>query len=364
MLSRWQTQVEAILILRNLIFSVIFLALAGAASAQTYTNIQDRTDGASCSTCAGSGGTGTKAIYWIKQNVSSPSLSGQAAQLFLGGSTPYSDALWNWRIASDSSKMRHYVYDVDYYVKTPSAVQGLEFNITSYDHGRGYTYGFTCSVKSGGVWKISVPDDSTSSMAEMHWSSTGIACPTPPAYKWNHVNFEAERTSSGMIHYISLTVNGTKHYINKTVYARKAPSDWNGLTTHVQLNGDSKQTDYSVWIDRYKVTVDGSSSSSDSGSGSGSTSSSCSTPSSTGINVCSPGSTSSSTVAVKAMAKLSSAIYRFELWADGVKKATIRDSGTMSTTISLSKGTHKLEFVAYNSSGSSRTTKTISTTVQ
>ena len=172
-----------------------------------------------------------------------------------------------------------------------------------------------------------------------------------------------------MIHYISLTVNGSKHYINKTVYARKAPSDWNGLTTHVQLNGDSKQTDYSVWIDKYKVTVGGSSSSSGSASGStssssGSTSSSCSTPSSTGINVCSPGSSSSSSVAVKAMAKLSSTIYRFELWADGVKKATVRGSGTMSTTISLSKGTHKLEFVAYNSSGSNRTTKTVMTTVQ
>src|SRR4051812_24027808 len=335
--------------------------MVGAASAQTFSNIQSRTDGASCSECAGADGTGTKAAFWIKQNVASPSLTGHAAQLFLGGSIPYSDALWNWRIASDSSNMRHYIFDTYYYVTNPSAVQGLEFNITSYDHGRGYTYGFTCSVKSGGVWKISVPDDSTSNMAEMHWTSTGISCPAPPANKWNHVNFEAERTSSGMIHYISLTVNGSKHYINKTVYARRAPSDWNGLTTHVQLNGDSKQTDYSVWIDRYKVTVDGSSAAAPIPTEP--TPTSCSTPSSTGINVCSPGSSSSSSVAVKAMAKLSSSVYRFELWADGVKKVTVRDSGTMSSTISLGSGTHKLEFVAYNSSGSNRTTKTVYTKV-
>ena len=209
------------IVLRKLSYITILtvLAMVGAASAQTFSNIQARTDGASCSECAGAGGTGTKAAFWIKQNVASPSMTGHAAQLFLGGSTPYSDALWNWRIASDSSKMRHYVFDTYYYVTNPSAVQGLEFNITSYDHGRGYTYGFTCSVKSGGVWKISVPDDSTSSMAEMHWSSTGISCPAPPANTWNHISFEAERTSSGMIHYISLTVNGSTHYINKTVYA-------------------------------------------------------------------------------------------------------------------------------------------------
>ena len=36
----------------------------------------------------------------------------------------------------------------------------------------------------------------------------------------------------------------------------------------------------------------------------------------------------------------------------------------MSTSLSLKSGTHKLEFVAYNSSGSSRTTKTITTTVR
>src|SRR6185312_3798099 len=227
---------------------------------------------------------------------------------------------------NDSSKMRHFVFDTYYYVTNPSAVQGLEFNITSYDHSRGYTYGFTCSVKSGGVWKISVPDDSTSSMAEMHWSSTGISCPVPPANTWNHVSFEAERTSSGMIHYISLTVNGSTHYINKTVYARSAPSSWNGLTTHIQLNGDSKQDDYSVWVDKYSVIVDGAAAPiPTSPTPSAPAPSSCSTPSSNGINVCSltNNATVSGAVPINAVAKVSGTIYRFELWADGVKKATV-----------------------------------------
>lgn len=288
-------------------------------------------------------------------------MDGKASQLFVGGSIPYSDALWNWRIADDSSKMRHYVFDTYYYVTNPSAVQGLEFNITSYDHGRGYTYGFTCSVKSGGIWKISVPDSSTSNMAQMHWSSTGISCPAPPANTWNHVSFEAERTSSGMIHYISLTVNGSTHYLNQTVYARSAPSSWNGLTTHIQLNGDSKQDDYSVWVDKYSVTVDGSTTTPPPPAGSA-----CTTPSATGINVCSltNGATVSGAIPISAMAKVSGTIYRFELWADGVKKNTVRDLGTMATSLSLGVGTHNLEFVAYNASGSSRVTKTLTMIVK
>jgi hypothetical protein len=198
----------------------------------------------------------------------------------------------------------------------------------------------------------------------MHWSSTAIACPAPPANTWNRVSFEAERTSSGMIHYISLTVNGSTHYINKTVYARSAPSSWNGLTTHIQLNGDSKQDDYSVWIDKYSVTVDGATAPIPTPTQP--TPTTCSTPSSTGINVCSltNGSTVSGAVPITAMAKVSGSIYRFELWADGTKMTTIRNSGTMNTSLSLKSGSHKLVFVAYNSSGSSRVTKTLSTTVK
>ncbi len=92
----------------------------------------------------------------------------------------------------------------------------------------------------------------------------------------------------------------------------------------------------------------------------------CSAPTSNGINVCTPanGASVSSPVAIRAAAKVSGAVYRFELWVDGVKKVTVRDSGTMQTAVTMSSGSHKMIFVAYNSNSSSRVTKTVSVTVR
>lgn len=338
--------------------------MIGAMSAQTFSNIQADTSIGSCSACAGKGAAGPSAIYWVKQGVSSPSLTGKATQFFVGGTTPYADALWNWTLVKDASTLHHFVYDMYFYYQNAAAVQGLEFNTTSYVHGKGYEFGFTCSVKSGGVWKISVPNSSHSSLADMHWQSTGIACPAPPTLIWNHLTFEVERTSTDQVHYISLTLNGHTYYINQTMAARIAPSSWTGLTTHFQMNGDSKQDDYSVWVDKYTVTADAASSSPVSAPVV--TGTSCTAPSSSGINVCSltNGTAVTGAVPVNASAKVSGSIYRFELWADGVKQTTIRNSGSMVTNLSLGTGSHKLEFIAYNSSGSSRVTKTLTMTVK
>jgi hypothetical protein len=237
------------------ILAAMILAAATIGMSQTtYSNIESMSGISSCSTCAGSGGNGTAASFWMKQGVSSPSLDGKSTQFFLGGSTPYSDAMWTKKVSS-SANYHHFVFDAYYYVTNPSAVQGLEFNITNYSNQKGYTYGFTCSIKDGGVWKYSAPKSSTSTMSQMYWASTGISCPAPKAYSWMHVQFEGARTSDNKVQLISLTVNGSKHYLNKTMYARSCPSGWSGVTTHIQLNGDSKQDDYSLWADKWIVKL-------------------------------------------------------------------------------------------------------------
>lgn len=338
------------------------LALAGAAPAQIFSNIQADTSIGSCSACAGKNASGPTAVYWVKQGVTSPSLTGKATQFFLGGTTPYADALWNWTLVRDSSALHHFIYDMYFYYTNASAVQGLEFNVTSYAHSKGYEFGFTCSVRSGAVWKISVPNSSNSTLAEMHWASTGIACPAPPTQTWNHLTFEVERTSTDQIHYISLTLNGHTYYINQTFAPRIAPSSWGGLTTHFQLNGDSNQDDYSVWVDKYSVTADTGYAAAPVPAPTP-TPTACTVPATNGINVCSAGGTSSS-ASVHAAAKVTESVYRFELWADGVKKVTVRNSPTMQSALSLGSGTHKLEFVAYNASGSSRVAKTVMATIK
>lgn len=207
-----------------------------------------------CSTCAGAGGNGPSATYWMKQKQSAPSMDGKSTQFFIGGNKPYSDAMWTKKV-SNSSSFHDFVFDTYYYVQSPGSIQGLEFNITNYASNKGYTVGFTCDLKGTHTWKISVPNSSTSSMSQMHWESTGISCSMPQAYAWTHVSFEGQRTSDNKVKFISLTVNGSKHYINKTVYARSCPDGWGGVTTHVQLNGDSKQSNYSLWANKWTVKL-------------------------------------------------------------------------------------------------------------
>ncbi|HEV2133347.1 MAG TPA: hypothetical protein VGR47_03715 [Terracidiphilus sp.] len=79
----------------------------------------------------------------------------------------------------------------------------------------------------------------------------------------------------------------------------------------------------------------------------------CPAPSSDGINVCSPteGTVPCCTFSVEASAVVTGGVYRFELWANGTKVYTVRDSGVMDTSIHLVQGSYTLTFVAYNTAG-------------
>jgi hypothetical protein len=91
----------------------------------------------------------------------------------------------------------------------------------------------------------------------------------------------------------------------------------------------------------------------------------CAAPVTTSVNICSPadGAVLSGTFQAKAFATISgSSVYRFELWANGVKQATVRDSGIMDVPLTLTPGSYRLEFVARDVAGA-RTLRTVRITV-
>jgi len=98
------------------------------------------------------------------------------------------------------------------------------------------------------------------------------------------------------------------------------------------------------------------------------TSTGCAAPSSAGINVCSPssttspGSTVSSPVHVQASATVSGTFARMELWIDGVKRYT-STSDTVDVKYTLAKGVHKFSFYAFNTAGT-KWNATANTTVK
>ena len=220
-------------------------------SATVFSNIQGMSNWQSCAACAGAGGSGPVAPYGMTQHVGSPSMDGNSTQFWIGGSTPYSDVLW-WRNLvgggeqSTNTNAHHFVYDLYYYVTDPSAPEAIEYDVDQYVSGRSLIFGSQCDYRGDGQWDVW---DNVNS----HWISTGISCGTLQGYTWNHVVLEFERTSDNRLHYVSLTLNGSKHYLDW--YYNSTSTSWSGVDVNFQLDGNYKQQNYSAWVDKMTLSA-------------------------------------------------------------------------------------------------------------
>jgi len=223
-----------------LLFGLLVIASYGHASTTTFSNIEQMSGWDSCTGCAGGGGGAT---YWMKQGIATPSLNGSAAQFFVGGTIPFSHGLW-WRRMSSNTTATNFTLEMYYYMKNPSASQGLEFAANQSKDDKWYKFSTQCSFGSN-LWRVW---DSKNG----GWVSTGITCSRPKAYTWTHVIFEYARVN-GKAQFVSISINGTKHYVNKSFYPQSKSAS-GSVGVHFQLNGNSTQTDYTVWMNKMKLT--------------------------------------------------------------------------------------------------------------
>jgi hypothetical protein len=212
-----------------------------ALSATTVGRIEEKTGWHSCSACTKS--TGTASTYSLSQFLVSPSQDGSSSKFHLGTSEPLSDVVWYKRI-SDSSSATHFSYTVHYYYTHPSIPTGMEFSANERRGYKWYRWDWQCSYYYG-VWRVWDNGHGT-------WINVPIACTRPTAYKWTTVNFEGHRYN-GKVYFDSITINGTKHYVNKSVYPKTMSSSSNSVTVHFQLNGDKSATDFDVWGDQFSL---------------------------------------------------------------------------------------------------------------
>jgi hypothetical protein len=210
--------------------------------ATTRYNV-DQIDWNSCTVCAGAGGQGSAATHWFKRGVSSPSRDGAATHFFLGGSDPYSNAYW-WSPLATNSTATNFTYDLYFYMKNPGAAQALEFEVNQGLDGKKYIFGVQCGFKSH-AWRVY-------DAYNHKWVATSKTCTVPTAYKWHHAVFEFHRTSAGKSQFISITINGEKSYVNR--YYSPKSSSLKTVNVAFQMDGNSSQTDYSVWLDSMKVS--------------------------------------------------------------------------------------------------------------
>jgi hypothetical protein len=197
-------------------------------------------------------------VTWGTQHgVSSPSLSGSSMRTSIGGTTPYSDALWYNQLIGDFStqglpdvnktlvsSLHHFIYDVYFFGSNLEIAQSIEFDINHFTSGRGYIFGTECRIAVGHVWAIwDNPNN--------RWIDTPIAC-HPKSNDWNHLVLEVERTTDNKLLYKTITLNGNKQTLNW--YNNSTANNWHGVTVNFQIDGNYKQQPYSVYLDKFNFT--------------------------------------------------------------------------------------------------------------
>ena len=192
-------------------------------------------------------------VTWgTQQGVATPSISGSAMATSIGGTVPYSDALWNNHLVGDfssqglpdpnqalSSTLHNFTYDVYFYGANLEVAQSLEFDINQFVGGRSYIWGHECRVMGGHVWAVwDNPNN--------HWISTGIPC-NPISGGWNHLVIQVQRTADNQLLYQTIKLNDEVHTLNW--YNPSTATNWNGITINYQLDGNYKQQPYTVYLD-------------------------------------------------------------------------------------------------------------------
>lgn len=199
-------------------------------------------------------------VTWsMAQNVKSPSISGNAARVDLGGNKPYSDVLfYNQLIGAFSTQglpdQKHTIvpsihdlsYDADYYLTDNTHTYAMEFDINWFMNSVGITWGTMCRGDgSGNDWLIW-------DNVNTKWLRTGIPC-HPLSNAWNHVTVNAKRGPNNEVIYQSIVLNGVTSVINQTFPPFKVPSNWYGVTVNYQMDGDRFQTPVTSYVDNLNL---------------------------------------------------------------------------------------------------------------
>lgn len=224
---------------------------------KTFTNLQ-RTGGwgsygqgppnfVDCSPCS-------KVAWSSSQGVGNPSISGQASQYNMWGSGPYWDVLFNNHVVGDGSSQglldsnhtivpnaHFFTYDVYFFGNNLGASQAVEFDLNQFFDGMGFIWGHECRIAGGHQWDIW-------DNINQHWTPTGIPC-YPNNNAWNHLTLKVQRTSDNHLLYQSITLNGTTYNVNR-YFSPWTSHGWYGLTVNYQMDGDYKQTPYTIYLDQ------------------------------------------------------------------------------------------------------------------
>ena len=198
--------------------------------------------------------------FSMTQGINDPSMSGNATVFWIGGTTPYSDALFhNHLIGPFSSQgmvdgdyslvptLHDFTYDVYFYGDNLDTSEALEFDINQFFDGMGLIFGHQCRIANGNQWDVF--DNQKGA-----WMPTGIPC-YPKSGTWNHLTIKVHRTSDNHLTYQSITLNGQTSNLNWSLPHGSA-SNWYGVTINFQMDGNFQQDSYKVYLDNLTLSYE------------------------------------------------------------------------------------------------------------
>lgn len=194
-----------------------------------------------------------------QKGITSPALSGNATKFSVGGTKPYSDALFfNQLIGVASTQgvpdsnhsliptLHNYVFNTDVYVADASVTQALELDINMFYNGHGLTFGTECRIEGGYEWDVW-------DNGNAKWTPTGVPC-HPVNQGWNHYTLVVSRDDNNNLTFQSIALNGVTAVINKTYAEWPVPQDWYGVVIDFQLDGNYAQNSFSAYLDNTMFT--------------------------------------------------------------------------------------------------------------
>jgi hypothetical protein len=197
-------------------------------------------------------------VNWtLTQGIASPSLSGNAAEFDLSGTTPYGDVLWANPVVGQFSTqdlpdknhtllptIHNFIYDADFYVTDAAVTQVLEFDINLFMNSTACTWGNQCNHLGDGDWDIS---------ANSGWKSTGAPCNLIDK-GWNHVTIQVQREDDNSLLFQTITLNGVTATINKSLETYTVPASWYGITVNYQMDGNYNESSNTTYLDNLSLT--------------------------------------------------------------------------------------------------------------
>jgi len=223
------------------------VASTDPAGSIVYASLQSQPGWQTCGGCGNVGGVGQGPDYHMAQGVSSPSLSGSAADFYVNGGPAYTGGYYFIEQPTIQNPVTYLRYDLDLFVpgQYANAPQAIEFECQQTTNGNTYNFAWQADYASN-TWRVF-------NFTTKEWEGTGIPLQRFAPNTWHHISAVFHAAGTQAIH-DSLTVDGKTMGANISHQATATGTRLE-FTAGFQVDLNSNSTPYHVYVDNMRVAA-------------------------------------------------------------------------------------------------------------